>query len=149
MKIWTSTLAFVLATSCEHMTRMNINTAKQYRWHRAVDEVYDFMRTKNTRLCKLSGKSIGEVMPNFIVGLDKMCLMSDCHGNIRVFAAADKKKQEKLLKTAVAQSLPCAPEPSGITGPTIFLLKGTKHRNNFNDDYLLRYGMEWPKVQHF
>ena len=84
--------------------------------------------------------------PNFIVGLDKMCLMSDCHGNIRVFAAADKKKQEKLLKTAVAQSLPCAPEPSGITGPTIFLLKGTKHRDNFNNDYLLR---AWPKVQQF
>jgi hypothetical protein len=32
----------------------NINTAQQYRWHRAVDKVYDFMRTKNTGLCKTS-----------------------------------------------------------------------------------------------
>jgi hypothetical protein len=62
--------------------RTNINTAQQYRWHCAVDKVYDFMRTKNTGLCKLSGKSLGEVMPNFIVGLNEMCLMSDCHGDL-------------------------------------------------------------------
>jgi hypothetical protein len=61
--------------------RTNINTAQQYRWHCAVDKVCDFMRTKKTGLCKLSGKSFGEVMPNFIGGLNEMCLMSDCHGN--------------------------------------------------------------------
>jgi hypothetical protein len=122
--------------------RTNINTAQQYHWHRAVDEVYDFMRTKNTKLCKLSGKSFGEVMPNFIVGLDEMCLMSDCHGNLRVFAAADKKKQEKFLQDCRCSiTVVRTRTASGITGPTIFLLKGTKHRNNFNNDYLLRYGM--------
>ncbi len=78
--------------------RTNINVAQQYRWHCAVDEVYDFMRIKNTGLCKLLGKSFGEVVPRFIIGLDKMCLMSDCHNNLRMFAAADKKKQEKLLQ---------------------------------------------------
>jgi hypothetical protein len=51
--------------------RMNINVAQQYCWHCAVDEVYDLQRTKNTGLCKLSGKSFGEVMPNFIIGLTK------------------------------------------------------------------------------
>ncbi len=122
--------------------RTNINTAQQYRWHRAVDKVYDFMRTKNTRLCKLSGKSFGEVMPNFTVGLDEMCLMSDCHGDLRVFAAADKKKQEKLLQDCRCSiTVMRTVTASGITGPTIFLLKGTKHCNNFNNDYLLRYGM--------
>ena len=40
--------------------RTNINVAQQYRWHRAVDEVYDLMRTKNTGLCKLLGKSFGD-----------------------------------------------------------------------------------------
>ena len=121
---------------------MNINTAKQYRWHRAVDKVYDFMRTKNTGLFKLSGTSIGEVMPNFIVGLDKMCLMSVCHGDLRVFAAADKKKQHKLLQDCRCSiTVVRTGTASGITGPTIFLLKGTKHRDNFNNVYLLRYGM--------
>ena len=40
--------------------RTNINVAQQYRWHRAVDEVYDLMRTKNTGLCKLLGRSFGD-----------------------------------------------------------------------------------------
>ncbi len=78
--------------------RTNINVAQQYRWHCAVDEVYDFMRTKNTGLCKLLGKSFGEIMPHFIIGLNEMCLMSDCHSGLCVFAASYKKKQGKLLQ---------------------------------------------------
>ena len=30
---------------------------------------------------------------------------------------------------------------AGTTGPTYFLLKGTKCKKNFNDDYLVRYRM--------
>ena len=78
--------------------RTSINVSQQYCWHRAVDEVCDLMRTKNTGLCKLLGKSFGELMPHFIIGLDEMCLMSDCHSDLPVFAASDKKKQEKLLQ---------------------------------------------------
>jgi hypothetical protein len=39
--------------------RTNINVAQQYRWHRAVEEVYNFMRTKNTGLCKLRENHLG------------------------------------------------------------------------------------------
>ncbi len=93
------------------------------------------MRTKNTGLCKLSGKSFGEIMPNFIVGLDEMCLMSDCHGDLRVFAAANKKKQEKLLQDCCCSiTVVRTVTASGITGPTILFLKGTKRDNNVNDD---------------
>jgi len=122
--------------------RMNINVAQQYRWHRAVDEVYDLMRTKNTRLCKLSGKSFGELMPYFIIVLDEMCLVSDCHGNLRVFAASDKKKQEKLLQDSHCSiTVVRTGNFAGTTGPTMFLLKGAKCRKHFNEDYLSRYGM--------
>ncbi len=66
-----------------------------------------------------------------------MRLVSDCHGDLRVFAAADKKNQEKLLQDCRCSiTVVRTGTASGITGPTIFLLKGTKHRNNFNDDYL-------------
>ncbi len=57
-------------------------------------------------------------------------------------AAADKKKQEKLLQdchcsiTAVRTGT-----VAGTTGPTMFLLKGTKRRKYFKSDYLLQYGM--------
>ena len=81
-------------------------------------------------------------MPHFIIGLDEMCLMSDCHSDLRVFAASDKKKQEKLLQDCHC-SIPvvCMGTVVGTTGQTMFLLKGAKCRNHFNDDYLLRYGM--------
>jgi hypothetical protein len=122
--------------------RMNINVAQQYRWHRAVEEVYNFMRAKNTGLCKLWGKSFGEIMPHFIIGLDEMCLMSGCHGDLRVFAASDKKKQEKLLQDCHCSiTVVRTGTVAGTTGPTMLLLKGTNRRNHFNDDYLLQYGM--------
>ncbi len=71
-----------------------------------------------------------------------MCLMSDCHGDLRVFAAANKKKQEKLLQDCRCSiTVVRTGTASGITEPTVFLLKGAKRHNNFNDDYLLRYGM--------
>jgi hypothetical protein len=52
----------------------NISLGQQFCWHRIVDEEYDLLRTSNTGLCKRSGKSFGEVMGHFIVGLDEMCL---------------------------------------------------------------------------
>jgi hypothetical protein len=72
--------------------RMNINVAQQYHWHWAVDEVHDYLWKKNTGLYQKTGKTFGEVMPEFLLGLDKMCLMSDAHGNLRVVASVNKKK---------------------------------------------------------
>jgi hypothetical protein len=37
--------------------RTNINVAQQYCWHWAVDEVYDYLRKMNTRLCQKTGKN--------------------------------------------------------------------------------------------
>jgi hypothetical protein len=122
--------------------RTNINVAQQYCLHHAVEEVYAFMRTKNTGLCKFWGKSFGKIMPHFIIRLDEMCLMSDCHGDLCVFAASDKKKQEKLLQDCRCSiTVVRTGTVAGTTGPTMFLLKGTKCCKYFNDDYLLRYGM--------
>ena len=121
--------------------RMNINVAHQFRWHRAVDEVDDLMRMKNTGLCKLTGKSFGEIMPHFIISLDEMCLMSDCHGDLRVFATSDEKKQEKLLQDCRCSIIVVRTGTvAGTTGPTMFLLKGAKCCKHFRNNYLLRYG---------
>ena len=62
--------------------RTNINVAQQYRWHLAVDEVYKYLWTNNIGLCQKSGKTFGEVMPEFLIGLDEMCLMSDAYGDL-------------------------------------------------------------------
>ena len=81
-------------------------------------------------------------MPHFLIGLDEMCLMSDSHGNLQVVASADKKKQEKLLQDSRCSiTVVRTGTMAGTTGPMYFLLKGTKCKKNFNDDYLVRYGM--------
>jgi hypothetical protein len=68
--------------------------------------------------------------------------MSNCHGNLRVFVVANKNKQEKHFQDCCCSITDVRTgTASGITGPTIFLLKGTKHCNNVNNEYLLRYGM--------
>ncbi len=53
--------------------RTNINVAQHYSWHQVVDEVYEYSRRENTGLYQLAGKTFGGVMPDFLIGLDKMC----------------------------------------------------------------------------
>jgi hypothetical protein len=93
-KILKATLQMPQATISD---QTNINIAQQYQWHRLVDAEYDNLRTINIGLCKKSGKTFGEVMSHFIVGLDEMCIMSDFHGNGHIIGSADKKKHEKIL----------------------------------------------------
>jgi hypothetical protein len=113
--------------------RTNISLGQQFCWHRIVDEEYNLLRTSNTGLCKQSGKTFGEVMGHFIVGLNEMCLMSDTHGDLCVFGSADKKKHEKLLQDLrVSITVVRTGTVAGDTGPTIFLLKRTKKRIFFH-----------------
>lgn len=100
--------------------RVAISLPQQYRWHKAVDNAYKFLRETNIGICKKSGKSFGEVMSHFVIGLDEMCIMSDAHGSLHVIGAADKKKHEKLLQDSrcsitIVRTGTCA----GTTGPTI------------------------------
>ena len=74
-----------------------INLSKQYRWHVLVGGVYNIMRIESTGLGKKSGKSFGEVMQHFIVGIDEMCIMTDAHGDLRVIGAASKIKHEAII----------------------------------------------------
>jgi hypothetical protein len=53
-----------------------------------------------------------------------------------------RRSRRSSSKTAVTQSLLFTLElPLELQGRPFFLLKGTKHGNTFNDEYLLRYGM--------
>ena len=107
----------------------------------AVDMLYRDLESKNTGLCKKSNKSFPWVMEHFIIGLDEMCLMSDAHGDLRVIAAADKKKHEKLLQDSrVSITIVRTGTVGGTTGPTIFLVKGEKVRKHYTDDWLVRHG---------
>ena len=128
-KILKLTLQMPQATTSD---RTNINIAQQYRWHRLVDAEYDNLRMVDIGLCKKSGKTFGEVMSHFIVGLDEMCIMSDFHGNAHVFVSADKKKHAKILQDSrIHITIVRTGTVAGTTGPTIFVLKGTQSRSAY------------------
>ena len=53
---------------------------------------------------------------------NEMCLMSNCHGDLRVFAASGKKKQEKLLQDCHCSiTVMRTGIVADTTGPTMFL----------------------------
>ena len=121
--------------------RTNINLAQQFRWHTLVEDQYAWLRETNTGLCPVTKKTFGELMRYFIIGLDKMCIMSDAHGNLHVIASADKKKHEKLLQDCRCSiTLVRTGVIAGTTGPTIFLLKGTKKWKEFTGAFLEKHG---------
>jgi hypothetical protein len=81
-------------------------------------------------------------MSHFIVGLDEMCIMSDFHGNAHIIGSADKKKHEKILQdSCISITIVRTGTVAGTTGPTIFVLKGTKRRSAYDDEFLKQHGM--------
>ena len=118
----------VQATTSE---RTNINVAQKFRWHSLVDHIYNLVREKNTGVCSKTGKSFGELIQQYIVGLDEMCLQGDAHGSCTIIGSVDKKKHEKLLQDGrVSITLICTGSVGGSTGPTVFLLKGGKEEED-------------------
>ena len=77
--------------------RNNINISQQYLWHTIFDKVFTILISKNVGLRKKSGNNFVEVMHNFIIGLDKMCIMINAHGYLNIFPSEYKKKHEKLM----------------------------------------------------
>ena len=123
--------------------RTAINLPQQWRWHVVVEEQYKFLRETNIGICKKSGKTFGEVMAHFIIGLDEMCIMSDAHGNLKVIGAFDRQKHEKggLQDTRCSITIVRTGTCAGTTGPTIFLLKGTTKRAAYTDAFLEKHGL--------
>ena len=78
--------------------RTAITADQQFRWTKLVDDEYARARRVNTGTCPNTGKQFGELFDNFVIGLDEMCIMADHGGNIKVVAAADVKKQEKIMQ---------------------------------------------------
>ena len=51
----------------------------------------------NGGTCKNTGKTFGELMQHFVLGLDEACIMADTGGNIKIIGADDRKKDENIL----------------------------------------------------
>jgi hypothetical protein len=76
--------------------RSNITVPQQYRWHQTYEHSLDELRRKNTGVCRISGKTFGELIHCFITTGDETNLMaSDDNRGVKVIGAANRKKHEK------------------------------------------------------
>ena len=118
--------------------RTAITFEQQWRWHTAVDAAYDQLRTRNTGMCKLTGKTFGELMGYFIIGGDEACFMANAHAGVRVIGSKDVRKQEKNIDDSRCSITAYRTGTvMGDQGPTAFLMKGEKIKRGFKKEELL------------
>ena len=99
------------------------------------------LREHNTGVCKLTGKTFGELIAHFIVGGDEACFMANAHGGAKVIGSADIRKQEKNVDDCRASiTVYRTGTPVGDQGPTAFLMKGEKKRNVYSKKFLTKHG---------
>jgi hypothetical protein len=120
--------------------RCMITISQQYRWFTTYNSALDELRRHNTGVCNKTGKSFGEVIEHFILGGDETCIMAS-QGKTRIIGATGKKKHEKNTSDSrVSISMYRLGSAGDNTGPTIFLMAGTKKREGYTDAFLEKYG---------
>ena len=118
--------------------RSAITMSQQFRWHTTYGSALDVLRTRNTGVCRLSGKSFGELIQYFVVGGDETYLMACEEGTILVISSAGRKKHEKKSHDSpISITMYRTGSVAGDTGPTIFLLEGKKKKQGFTDSFLI------------
>jgi hypothetical protein len=122
--------------------RSNITVPQQYRWHQTYEHSLDELRCKNTGVCRISGKTFGELIHCFItIGDETNLIASADNRGVTVIGAANRKKHEKKSADCRSSiSLYRTGAVDGDTCPTIFLMKGKTKRHEFTDHYLRSNG---------
>jgi hypothetical protein len=122
--------------------RSNVTVPKQYRWHQTYEHSLDELCRKNTGVCRISGKTFGELIHCFITVGDETNLMaSDDNRGVKVIGAAHRKKHKKKSADCRSSiSLYRTGAVAGDTVPTIFLIKGKTKRHGFTYHYLRSNG---------
>jgi hypothetical protein len=88
-----SVVAQYTTTKC-----INIMMPQQYRWHMIYESSLGELRKRNTGVCRLSGKNVGELIHFFITGGDETNLLaSEDNPSIKDIGAAGRKNHEKKM----------------------------------------------------
>ena len=72
--------------------RSAITVEQQFRWHTTYDGALNDLRRLNTGLCRLTGKTFGELIRYFITGGDETCFMACELGSVTVIGSDGRKK---------------------------------------------------------
>jgi hypothetical protein len=112
-----------------------ITLAQQFRWHVTCEGALNVLRERNTGKCRLSGKTLNELIQYFISGGDETCFMACEEGTVRVMigSAGRKKHEKKTNDSRVSITMYRTGTVAGDTGPTTFLMKGIYRKNGFTD----------------
>eukprot|EP00978_Attheya_sp_CCMP212_P031727 scaffold120920_cov35-Attheya_sp.AAC.1 len=120
--------------------RSAITIPQQYRWFKTYHNALNELRLRNTGLCKLSGKTFGEVIHHFIFGGDESCMMASA-GELSIVGSMDRKKHEKkIADSRVSITLYRTGSVAGSQGPTIALMKGKRRKVGYSDKFLVKKG---------
>ena len=77
-------------------TRRSATTVEQqYRWNKTYESAFSDLRRLNTGLCRLTGKSFGELIHHFITGGNENCFQAYEQGKISVIDSTGRKKHKK------------------------------------------------------
>ena len=120
--------------------RSAVTVTQQYRWHALYDAALEKLRAHNTGRCGLTGKTFGEVADQFIFGGDETCLIAS-GGDVFIIGDKAKKKHEaKTGDSRVSITMYRIGSVAGVTGPTGFLMAGTKKRHGYSNEFLVKHG---------
>jgi len=102
--------------------RSQIRVEQQLRWHTTVEAALAEQRRLN-----LPADDFEKVTDSFFGNLDESCFMANADGKVKVIAASNKSKTEKITDDCRASITSVRiGMASGEEGPYIFLAKGQK-----------------------
>jgi hypothetical protein len=117
-----------------------ITVAQQYRWFKTYEDAWNYLREKNTEVCRLTGKTLSEVIEHFVIGGDETCMMA-CGGKLMIVGTKERKKHEKnMLDSRVTITMYRTGTTGGSTGSTAFLMAGVKRRIGYDEAFLEKWG---------
>ena len=86
----------------------------------------------------MTGKSFGELIDQFMIGIDETCLIADYDGDTRIIGKFGKRKHEKMYGNFRASTTMCRTGTvGGSNAPTVFLMEGNNRRSGFSDEYIV------------
>ena len=87
------------------------------------------------------GAAFEDLIEHFLLGSDEACLMAAPNGMVKVLGDAEKRKHEHINSDS-RESITFLRTAStgGATGPTQFLIKGTKVKAGYTKAWLTRHG---------
>ena len=101
----------------------------------------NILRERNTGVCRVTGKTFGELIEHFIIGGDETNLICDADGDMKIAGKFGRMKHEKKVSDCRAScTMYRTGSAGGSNGPTAFIMAGKEIRTGFTDTFIEKRG---------